>query len=77
MEQRTLPMITRSRGFRGMYTLRSDRNHGKAAVVTLFDDERNAVACHEKAVELLHEGLPRVAVTRVVRGRSVVLAVGG
>jgi hypothetical protein len=76
VQQRTLPMITRSPGFRGVYMVRSDRNQSRAAVVTLFEDERQAVACHEKAVELLHEGLPRVSVTRVIRGRSVLLVLG-
>jgi hypothetical protein len=33
------------------------------------------VACHEKAVELLREGLPRVAVTRVVQGQGNVFVV--
>jgi hypothetical protein len=75
VQQRTLPMITRSPGFRGVYMVRSDRNPSRAAVVTLFDSEQQAVACHDKAVELLKEGLPSVAVTRVVRGRSVLLAI--
>jgi hypothetical protein len=74
--QRTLPMITRSPGFRGVYMVRSDREEGRAAVVTLFESEQQAVACHERAVELLKEGLPRVAVTRVVRGQSVLLVLG-
>jgi heme-degrading monooxygenase HmoA len=76
VEQRTLPMITRSPGFRGVYTVRGDREGSRAAVVTLFDSEREAVACHEKAVELLREGLPRVTVTRVLKGQSVLLVVG-
>ncbi len=73
VQQRTLPMITRSPGFRGVYTARHDETGSRAAVVTLFDEERQALACHEKAVELLREGLPKVAVTRVVRGESVIL----
>jgi hypothetical protein len=76
VSQRTLPMITRSPGFRGVYMVRSDRDPRRAAVVTLFESEQQAVACHEKAVELLKEGLPSVAVTRVVRGQSVLLVLG-
>src|SRR5918997_5850522 len=52
VQQRTLPMITRSPGFRGVYTVRRDREGSRAAVVTLFDTEEHAAACHEKAVEL-------------------------
>jgi hypothetical protein len=77
VEQRTLPMITRSPGFQGVYMVRSDRNPSRAAVVTLFESKEQAEASHAKAVELLKEGLPKVVVTRVVRGRSNVLAVGG
>lgn len=77
VEQRTLPMITRSPGFQGVYTVRSDKDPSRAAVVTLFDTEEQAAASHDKAVELLKEGLPKVRVTRVIRGRSVVLAAGG
>ena len=77
VQQRTLPMITRWPGFRGVYMVRGDGEEGRAAVVTLFDGERHAEACHEKAVELLKEGLPRVTVTRVVQGRSVILHRGG
>ena len=76
VQQRTLPMITRSPGFRGVWMVRNDRERGRAAVVTLFDDKRQAEACHERAVELLHEGLPRVSVARVVHGRSVLLVLG-
>lgn len=76
VQQRTLPMITRSPGFRGVYMVRSDRDHTRAAVVTLFDSKPRALACHERAVELLREGLPRVTVTRVVQGQSGILAVG-
>lgn len=75
VEQRTLPMITRSPGFKAVYMVRNGRNHGRAAVATLFDSREHAVACHERAVELLKEGLPRVEVTRVVHGRSLLLAV--
>ena len=57
--------------------VRSDGEEGRTAVVTLFDGKRHAEACHEKAVELLKEGLPRVTVTRVVQGRSVILHRGG
>jgi len=74
VEQRTLPMITRSPGFRGVYTVRGDREGSRAAVATFFDSKEQAVACHEKAVELLKEGLPRVTVTRVVQGQSIVFA---
>ena len=70
VQQRTLPMITRSPGFKAVYMVRNDRDEGRAAVATVFDHREHAVACHEKAVELLKEGLPRVTVTRVVQGRS-------
>jgi heme-degrading monooxygenase HmoA len=76
VQQRTLPMITRSPGFKGVYMVRSDRDEGRAAVVTLFDGKQQAVASHGRAVELLKEGLPGVTVTRVVQGQSVILAVG-
>jgi hypothetical protein len=70
VQQRTLPMITRSPGFRGVYMVRSDRDGSRAAVATFFDDRQHTMACHDNAVELLKEGLPRVAVTRVVQGQS-------
>jgi len=75
VQQRTLPMITRSPGFRGVYMVRSDREGSRAAVATFFDSKQHAVACHEKAVELLKEGLPRVTVTRVIQGPSTVFVV--
>ncbi len=76
VQQRTLPMITRSPGFRGVYMVRSDREGSRAAVATFFDSKQHAVACHDKAVELLKEGLPRVSVTRVVQGQSAIFVVG-
>ena len=76
VQQRTLPMITRSPGFRGVWMVRHDREGGRAAVVTLFDDKRHAEACHVRAVELLKEGLPQVTIARVVQGRSVILRIG-
>ena len=77
VEQRTLPMIARSPGFQGVYMVRSDRDPSRAAVVTLFETKEQAEASHARAVELLKEGLPKARVTRVVRGQSTVLAVGG
>ena len=41
------------------------------------DSKPHAVACHDRAVELLKEGLPKVRVARVLQGQSVILAVGG
>src|SRR3712207_8490361 len=41
VQQRTLPMITRWPGFRGVYMVRSDGEEGRAAVVTLFDGRRD------------------------------------
>ena len=73
VEQRTLPMITRWPGFKAVYMVRSDRDGSRAAVATLFDTRQNAAACHERAVELLKEGLPQVEVTRVVQGQSATL----
>lgn len=72
VEQRTLPMITRSPGFRGVYMVRNDRDAARAAVVTFFDSKPHAEACHDKAVELLKEGLPKVVITRILRGESVI-----
>jgi len=76
VQQRTLPMITRSPGFRGVYMARHDRTESRAAVVTLFETMQHASACHEKAVELLKEGLPKVTIVRVVQGPSVILRMG-
>jgi hypothetical protein len=45
-------------------------------VVTLFDNGQQAGACHERAVELLKEGLPQVTIARVVQGESVILRLG-
>ena len=73
VQQRTLPMITRSPGFRGVYMARHDRTESRAAVATLFDSKQQALACHERAIELLKEGLPQVKITRVVSGESVIL----
>ena len=77
VEQRTLPMITRSPGFQGVYMVRSDRHPSRAAVVTLFETPEQAEASHARAVELLKEGLPKISMARVMKGRSSVLAVGG
>jgi len=77
VQQRTLPMITRSPGFRGVYMARHDRTESRAAVIMLFDNSHQALSCHEKAVELLKEGLPQVRVTRVVHGESVILRMDG
>ena len=77
VQQRTLPMITRAPGFQGVYMVRSDREEGRAAVVTLFDGQQQAQACHDRAVELLQEGLPVVTVTRVVQGPSVICRISG
>lgn len=68
VEQRTLPMIARSPGFRAVWMARSDRASGEAAVATFFDGPGDAAACHAEAVALLREGLPGVSVTRVVGG---------
>jgi hypothetical protein len=76
VQQRTLPMITRSSGFRGIYMVRNDREEGRAAVVTLFDSKRHAEASHEMALELLKEGLPNVRIARVLQGESVILRMG-
>ncbi|MBR0667331.1 hypothetical protein GXW71_23440 [Roseomonas hellenica] len=76
VEQRTLPMITRSPGFKGVYMVRNDREEGRAAVVTLFDSRPHAEACHARAVELLQEGLPAVTITRILQGESVILGNG-
>ena len=73
VQQRTLPMITRSPGFRGVYMARHDKTGSRAAIATLFDNNRQALACHERAIDLLKEGLPQVTLTRVVRGESVIL----
>ena len=77
VQQRTLPMITRWPGFKGVYMVRSDRDPSRAAVVTLFDGKEQAEAAHGRAVELLKEGLPKVSVTRVVQGQSTVISTGG
>lgn len=74
VHQRTLPMITRSPGFAGVYMARSDREQGRAAVVTIFDGKERAETCHDRAVELLAEGLPKVRVRRVVQGPCAIFA---
>ena len=76
VRQRTLPMIARSPGFRGVWMARSDADGGRAAVVTLFDGRRQAEACHDAAVALLGEGLPGVAVARVLQGPGVIARIG-
>ena len=76
VQQRMLPMITRSPGVRGVFMVRSDREGGRAAVVTLFDSKRHAEACHDEAVALLKEGLPNVRVARVVQGQGVISSIG-
>jgi len=73
IEQRTLPMIMHSPGFRGVYMVRHDTAASRAAAVTLFSNHQQALACHDRAVELLKEGLPQVSVTRVIHGESVIL----
>jgi|GEM_PF-6107929 len=76
VEQRTLPMIARSPAFRAVWMARSDRKADEAVVATFFDGPREAMACHDAAVELLSEGLPTVSVTRVLQGRAVIATVG-
>ena len=76
VQQRTLPTIARWPGFGGVWMVRSDGDGGRAAVVALFDGRRNAGACHAAAVELLKEGLPGVAVVRVVQGSGVIARFG-
>jgi hypothetical protein len=75
VQQRTLPMITRSPGFHDVYMVRSDRDPGRASVVTLFDSRANAEVCHRRAVELLQEGLPNVQVVRVLQGETMILRI--
>jgi hypothetical protein len=76
VEQRTLPMIARSPGFRAVWMARSDREADGAAVATFFDGPNEAIACHQAALALLREGLPTVAVTQVLHGRAVIAGVG-
>ncbi len=76
VEQRTLPTISRSPGFRAVWMARSDREPDGAVVATVFDDSNEAMACHEAAVALLREGLPTVSVTKVLHGRAVIASVG-
>jgi hypothetical protein len=76
VQQRTLPLITRSPGFRGVYMVRNDREGGRAAVITLFNSKRDAEASHKKVLELLKEGLPGVTVTRVLQGECAILHIG-
>jgi hypothetical protein len=77
VEQRTLPMIARSPGFRAVWMARSDRDPDRAVVVTFFDAADEAMACHEAAVGLLREGLPAVSVTQVLQGHAVIASTGG
>jgi hypothetical protein len=72
VEQRTLPLIERSPGFRAVWMARSDREADGAAVVTFFDSPSEAMACHETAVGLLREGLPTVSVMTVVQGHATI-----
>ncbi len=76
VEQRTLPMIARSPGFRAVWMARSDREPDGAAVATFFDNPNEAIACHEAAVSLLREGLPTVSVKQVLHGHAVIASVG-
>lgn len=72
VEQRTLPLIERSPGFRAVWMARSDREIDGAAVATFFDGPSEAMACHEAAVLLLREGLPSVSVTQVIHGYAAI-----
>ncbi|MGG5817602.1 hypothetical protein [Falsiroseomonas sp. HW251] len=75
VEQRTLPMIARSPGFRAVWMARSDREPDQAVVATFFDTPDEALACHEAAVALLREGLPTVSLTQLLHGRAVIASV--
>lgn len=72
VEQRTLPLIERSAGFRAVWMARSDRETDGVAVATFFDSPDQAMTCHEAALVLLREGLPTASVTRVVQGYAVI-----
>src|SRR5690349_8892878 len=50
IEQRTLPMITHSPGFQGVYMVRHDTTASRAAAVTLFNNHQQALECHNRAV---------------------------
>ncbi len=56
-----------------VYMAQHDRAGSRAAVATLFESKQQALACYERAIELLKEGLPQVTITRVVSGESVIL----
>jgi hypothetical protein len=75
VEQRTLPLITRSPGFRAVWMARGDRPTDKAVVATFFDSPNEAIASHQAALRLLHEGLPTVSVAQVLHGPAVIAAV--
>ena len=54
----------------------SDKRHRHAAVVTLFDNWRNALKSHEQAARVLSVDLPEIRVARVVHGPTVIVARG-
>jgi len=75
VEQRTLPLIRRSPGFRAVWMAGGDRQTDKAVVATFFDSRNEATASHEAALRLLQEGLPSVSVAQVLHGPAVIAAV--
>ena len=72
--RKTRPLIARAEGFRGLYVVGSGGRDRRAAVVTLFDNRRNAIASHEQAARVLRDDLPEIKVARVVHGPTVVMA---
>ena len=75
-QRKTRPLIAQAEGFRGLFVVGSDKRHRRAAVVTLFDNWRNALKSHEQAARVLSVDLPEIRVARVVHGPTVIVAGG-
>ena len=73
-QRKTHPLMAQAEGFRGLYVVGSGGRDRRAAVVTLFDNRRNAIAGHEQAARVLGDDLPEIKVARVVHGPTVVMA---
>jgi len=76
----SVPVVTGSPGFRGIYIVPDDGDRGRVATVTLFDGREEAQRSHERVVAAMQEKMrdavpnpPRVAAS----GLTAILATAG
>ncbi|MBP0447570.1 hypothetical protein J8J14_22685 [Roseomonas sp. SSH11] len=78
VSERTLPLLTGAEGFRGFYAFRDEADPNQAISLTLFDTREEAVAVHERVMEIMREKLEELAYEdpHVIMGETGVLTTG-